>query len=40
MLIITIEDSKQFQIIGTVDGIQNVLGTKNGRIAQLYPLLK
>ena len=39
-LIITIKDNKQFQITGTVNGIQYVLGTKNGRIAQFYPLLK
>jgi hypothetical protein len=39
-LIITLKNNKQFQITGTVDGIQYVLGTKNGRIAQLYPLLK
>jgi hypothetical protein len=39
-LLITIKDSKRFQITGIVDGIQYVLGTKNGRIAQFYPLLK
>ena len=39
-LITTLKDSKKFQITGTVNGVQYVLGTKNGRIGQLYPLLK
>ena len=38
-LIITLKDNRQFQITGTVNGIQYVLGTKNRRIAQFYPLL-
>jgi len=38
--LLPLKDNRQFQITGTVDGIQYVLDTKNGRFAQFYLLLK